>query len=154
MIQLKPITDKSWILTAEGQNIGILSQTTVGNYSLLSKGSNTVFSSRQELTNFFNDDIFNNVIETEKKEIASNLVNGYLVEEESVIEAESTDGLPLYYKNAKKTVLYSAGWYCLNFPKGYQPAFCPKLSTLQTYGFEGPFKSEEEMRLALRRLKS
>ena len=47
-------------------------------------------------------------------------------------------------------VYYAAGYYCINFEKGWKQANGPKLATLLKYGFTGPYKTEMEMRQQLR----
>jgi len=47
--------------------------------------------------------------------------------------------------------LYCAGYFCIHFDKGWVKSFCPKLVTLETYEYKGPFKTEIEMRQELSR---
>ena len=58
--------------------------------------------------------------------------------------------LPLFSKTANSDVLYAAGWYAINFEKGWKHGNCPKLSTLITYGYEGPFKTKIELKQRLK----
>ena len=44
----------------------------------------------------------------------------------------------LFAKTENSTVYYAAGWYAINFEKGWKHGNCPKLNTLVTYGYEGP----------------
>ena len=153
MTKLKPLSENSWLLSSNGINIGVLSKTQVGNYNLLIKGANSIFKNKEEISEFFKEDIFASIPEKSESSVITE-INGYPTNSELVIIATSSDGLPLFYKNQTKNVLFSAGWYCLDFPKGWQPALCPKLSTLQTHGYQGPYKTESEMRLFLKNLKS
>ena len=74
-------------------------------------------------------------------------INGYPVDFDNPSEVlVKGNKLPLFSKKATSDVYYSAGYYCLNFPKNWMPAYCPKLSTLETYDYAGPFKTELEMR--------
>ena len=61
------------------------------------------------------------------------------------------DDVPLYLKTESSDVLYAAGWYAINFDKAWKHGLCPKLQTLETYGFEGPGKTEMECRKELKR---
>ena len=54
-------------------------------------------------------------------------------------------------KTANSSVHFAAGYYCLQFPMGWRPSFCPRYDTLEKYTFAGPFKSEEDMNLVLKR---
>tara|TARA_A200000159_G_C7252495_1_gene309419 strand:- start:289 stop:630 length:342 start_codon:yes stop_codon:yes gene_type:complete len=62
------------------------------------------------------------------------------------------DGLPLFSKSRKSKSLYCAGYYCIQFAKGWVKSFCPKLITLQRYPFKGPFTTDLEMKETLARV--
>jgi hypothetical protein len=57
--------------------------------------------------------------------------------------------LPLFTKSIDSKSLYCAGYYVIKFDKGWVKSFCPKLITLQRYTYQGPFKTELEMRQVL-----
>lgn len=57
--------------------------------------------------------------------------------------------LPLFTKSDKSKSLYCAGFYIIQFEKGWVKSFCPKLITVERYPFKGPFKSALEMRTEL-----
>ena len=57
--------------------------------------------------------------------------------------------LPLFTKSEKSKSLYCAGYYIVRFEKGWVKSFCPKLITLERYPFQGPFKSDAEMKTVL-----
>ena len=60
--------------------------------------------------------------------------------------------LPLFTKSDKSKSLYCAGYYIIQFEKGWVKSFCPKLITVERYTTKGPFKSEIEMRQELSRV--
>ena len=62
--------------------------------------------------------------------------------------------LPLFTKSNKSKSAYCAGYYIIQFDKGWVKSFCPKLITIERYNFKGPFKTEIEMRQELRRAKN
>jgi hypothetical protein len=57
--------------------------------------------------------------------------------------------LPLFTKSGDSKSLYCAGYYVIKFDKGWVKSFCPKLITLQRYPYQGPFKTEIEMKQVL-----
>lgn len=57
--------------------------------------------------------------------------------------------LPIYSKSLKSKSLYCAGYYIIKFRKGWVKSYCPKLITLERYPYQGPFRTEEEMKNAL-----
>ena len=106
---------------------------------------------------FGNVKLFEEQIGTSAKIQDTYYIGGYAVDypDPFAIEEGHPDynpDLPLYSKIEGNTVYYSAGYYCINFEKGWKQANSPKLATLEKYGYEGPFKTELEMRQRLRQL--
>jgi len=60
--------------------------------------------------------------------------------------------LPLFTKSKDSKSLYCAGYYTIRFEKGWVKSFCPKLITLQRYEYQGPFKTDLEMKQVLSRV--
>jgi hypothetical protein len=156
-VKLKPITETSWLVLGDTDEtrIGLLTEIR-DKYVLMAQGEKKSFLSRKEVNTYFEENIFDNVAEpTVEAEVQKDYyINGYPVDfdgpNEVIIKGNK---LPLFSKKATSDVYYSAGHYCLNFPKNWMPAFCPKLSTLETYEFAGPFKTEMEMRSNLVKLR-
>jgi hypothetical protein len=152
-VKLKPITETCWLVIgdAEENKIGLLTEIR-SQYVLMVKGEKQQFINRKEVNKFFNEDVFCNVIESTTIEDVKKdyFINGYPVDfdmpNEVILKGNK---LPLFSKKASSDVYYSAGYYCLNFPKNWMPAYCPKLSTLEAYEYTGPWKTEMEMRLSL-----
>jgi len=158
-VKLKPITEKSWIvLTDDGlQRIALLSEQK-DKLVLIAKGAKTPFNSREEVNEFFKENIFDNLVEVvEEKTEVEYYINGYLVDFDLPFEVTDKlpehEHLPLYTKTAISTVKYAAGYYCFGSEKGWGPAFCPKLATVDKYECKGPFKSEKEMKAVLKKVR-
>lgn len=152
-VKLKPITETSWLVLGDTDDnrVGLLTEAR-NQYILMVKGEKQQFLNRKEVNTFFDQDVFNSVVETTKeKEVKTDyFINGFPVDFDSPHEVIiKGNKLPLYSKKSTSEVYYSAGYYCLNFPKNWMPAYCPKLATLETYEYAGPFKTEMEMRLSL-----
>ena len=156
-VKLKPITETSWLVLGDTDDtrIGLLTEIR-DNYILMAQGEKKSFLGRKEVNKYFKEDVFKNVLEPEIEEAVQKdyYINGYPVDfdgpNEVIIKGNK---LPLFSKKATSEVYYSAGYYCLNFPKNWMPAYCPKLSTLETYEYAGPFKTEMEMRSSLIKLR-
>jgi hypothetical protein len=156
-VKLKPITESSWLVIGDSEEtrIGLLTESR-SEYVLMVKGEKKKFLNKKEVNNYFSEDVFQSVIEAEepREEKKDYFINGYPVDfdypNEVILKGNR---LPLFSKKATSDVYYSAGYYCLNFPKNWMPAHCPKLSTLKTYEYAGPFKTEIEMRTELTRLR-
>ncbi len=152
-IKLKPITETAWLVLGDTDEIRIGLLTEIRNqYVLMIKGVKQQFINRKEVNKFFNEDVFENVVEpiVEENVKKDYFINGYPVDFDGPNEVLiKGNRLPLFSKKATSEVYYSAGYYCLHFPKNWMPAYCPKLSTLETYEYAGPFKTELEMRTSL-----
>jgi len=156
-VKLKPITEKSWLVLGdtEEMRIGLLSEIR-DQYVLMVKGEKKLFLSQKDVNGYFKENVFDNVVAVEPEEEVKKdyFINGYPVDFDSPHEVIiKGNKLPLFSKKPTSDVYYSAGYYCLHFPKNWMPAHCPKYSTLQTYEYAGPFKTEAEMRLALNKLR-
>jgi hypothetical protein len=156
-VKLKTITETSWLVLGDTDDIrvGLLTETR-DKYILMAAGEKKQFIDRKEVNKYFNEDIFKNVIDSNDESVTKRdyFINGYPVDfdgpNEVIIKGNK---LPLFNKKVTSEVYYSAGYYCLNFPKNWMPAFCPKLSTLELYEYAGPYKSELEMRSNLVKLR-
>jgi len=149
IIQLKEITESSWLVITEKEQekIGLLSEGYDGDLTLLSKGGKVDFNDRGEVTEFFAEPIFDNIVVTSLATDTEHTVKGYPVDFTNPFEADPEDeisDLPLYTKTKTSTVYHCAGYYCIRFPKGWADAYSPKLATLEKYEYVGPFKNELE----------
>lgn len=155
-IKLKPITESSWLVLGDTEETRIGLLTEIKNqYVLMVKGEKQQFINRKEVNNFFNEDVFENVIEESQAEEVKKtyFIKGYPVDFDKPNEVKSESKLPLFSKKASSDVYYSAGYYCLHFPKNWMPAYCPKLSTLESYEYAGPYNSEIDMKTNLMKLR-
>ena len=156
-VKLKPITETSWLVIGDTDDnkIGLLTKLR-DEYILMAKGEKKKFLDRKEVNKYFSENIFDNVLEFEQEinDKKDYFINGYPIDFETPHEVIIKGiKLPLFSKKETSNVYYSAGFYCLNFPKNWMPAFCPKLSTLETYEYAGPFKDEYLMKQELSRLR-
>ena len=160
MVKLKPITSTSWlVLTNDGlSKVGLLTKSH-SDYILLARATKAKFKNRAEINAFFQEDIFANLVEREELiEAKEYFIKGYPVDFDNPCEIETPvdveHDLPLYSKTETSSVYYCAGFYCISFPKGWISSYCPKYSTLAKYGYEGPFKSEEDRNHKMKQLKA
>ena len=60
--------------------------------------------------------------------------------------------LPLFKKKENSNTTYVAGYYIVKFSgMGWQHSFCPKFETFDKYETQGPFLSEWDMNLSLKK---
>jgi hypothetical protein len=158
MVVLKEITTKSWlVLTDEdGENLGLLSQHTSGRYILLSKAGKVEFADKEDISTFFEEDIFSKVVSPRIMDQEEFFINSYPVGHTNPVGADPDNlisELPLYTKSAASKIYHCAGYYCVLFPKGWVLRYNPKLATLGKYEYTGPFKTEMETKSHLSMLK-
>lgn len=152
-VKLKPITETAWLVIADDTKIGLLTETR-NQYLLMMRGEKQRFLNRKEVVSYFKEDVFNSVKDetTILDEERTFYVNGYPVNFNNPIEATMiTTDLPLFRKKETSNVYYCAGYYCIKFSDSWLHAFCPKLSTLQSYEYIGPFKTKLDLQVALKK---
>lgn len=156
MLKAKTVMpDKFWILeNFDGHRKG-----TMRNYPNPIVGNNTVLVNINNVENSYAD------INSACKELAIS----FFEDSKSSLESkeESVSGfptkcaafnptwdikrkLPVFTKTEKSKTLHAAGYYIINFETGWVQSFCPKVSTLDSNEFKGPYKDKLEMREQLR----
>ena len=147
------IKDKFWIVEENGQKLGTLQKQDNNGWIFLGKTSKETFQNKEDVVEKFGD-IFTidpKSIETPiEPEPAQYEVHGYPVNQKPynpVFDVQKQ--IPIYGKTPKSRSLFGAGYYIIQFPKGWRKAYCPKLITLQRYPFKGPMKSKIEMQQLL-----
>jgi hypothetical protein len=142
------IPNKSWLLETDGLKIGTLSKER-SSYSILKNGTKitvgTVKDVKEKLGIVFYDTV--KVSKADSKEFAVYEFPCGSKPFGSVYDIRKR--LPIYAKSTKSKSQYCAGYYVIKFRKGWVKSFCPKLITLQRYEYQGPFKTEFEMKQVL-----
>lgn len=154
-MKLKEITNRSWLIVSDDNiRVGLISEKNSGGYLLLADRSKIEFSNQQELNKFFDVDVFGQIeFEEFDSPATDHYIGGYPVNHNHPIEIPSVDGLPLFVKRPQNGAAFAAGYYCIKIPRGWRNGFCPKLSTLQSYPYYGPMKTEIEMKQKLKSLR-
>lgn len=149
-IHAKPIVDgKFWIVEQNGNKVGVLKITEQKKYVFSSKNSITTFENKKKIVEQFGPEFFI------KKSIVNKNVD--VVSDNSVYDYPTSTTpynplydvkrhLPLFTKSNKSKSIYCAGYYIIKFDKGWVRSFCPKLITIERYEYEGPFKTDLEMK--------
>lgn len=155
---LQQISDVAWLVHQGENKLGILNKDVQDHYFYITGKELLEFDNDNQVQEHFgNVKLFEEQIGTSAKVQDTYYIKGYAVDypDPFAIEEGHPDynpDLPLYSKIEGNTVYYSAGYYCINFEKGWKQANSPKLATLEKYGYEGPYKTELEMRQRLRAL--
>ena len=156
--KLQQISDVAWLVSQGDKKIGILNRDVQDHFTFISGQTIEIFADDKEVTKHFgNITLFEDQITEPLTAPDSFYICGYLVDYISPIPVDSSDPnyieeLPLYLKTSNSNVYYAAGWYCINFEKGWKHSHSPKLATLLKYGYEGPYKTELDCRAVMKRL--
>ena len=156
MIKAKPVLkDKFWIVENEGVRVGTLSVSD-DRYVLSSKTEGVrFFDNKRQLEKSIGKTVFEATVTSERSaNIEEKEVYGYPTSTtpyNTLYDVKRK--LPLFTKSIKSKSLYCAGYYIIRFDKGWVQSHCPKLITLERYEYQGPFKSEFEMKQELSRAK-
>jgi len=145
------VPNKFWILENGGEKLATLSKEKKG-YSLLCRGQKFEVHDLKEIKERFGITLSEDISKKEKvtkpplpTEIYGFPTNGKAYGPLWNVQKR----LPIYAKSSKSKSLYCAGYYVIQFRKGWVKSFCPKLITLERYPYKGPFKTDLEMRTVL-----
>lgn len=85
----------------------------------------------------------------ETKDRVQQELDGFPVKHSNIFNIER-EPLLSYTKLENSLDRYAAGYFGIKFKEIHQPSFCPRISTLTSYEFIGPFKTTLEMQHAIR----
>lgn len=85
----------------------------------------------------------------ETKDRVQQELEGYPIKHSSVFNIELEPVLS-YTKLEHSQDRYAAGYYGIKFKETFQPSFCPRISTITSYEYVGPFKTTLELQHAMR----
>jgi len=150
------IKDRFWILSKEGKSIGMLNK--LGEMFVVTEnGHKSAFENKKNLLKkyplrfikFGKEDTRDTKVEGDVYNYPINTKSGY----NTIFDLARK--LPMFTKRNDSKCWFCAGHYIINFNKiGWTTAYCPKLITLDRYGYKGPYKSVEDAKEALKYVKS
>ena len=150
----KPILEnRFWILESDGEKVGTICRQEDRRYMYSCPDGTRIFDNQQQLQkNFSGEWMWGSTVSApkEEKENEDNSVYDYpskFKPYNMVFDVKRK--LPLFNKSKKSKSLYCAGYYIIQFEKGWVRSYCPKLLTLDSYPFKGPFRTSLEMKTEL-----
>lgn len=150
-LHAKPIIEnKFWIVEKDGEKFATLRKNEDNRFVLSNELGIKIYDTKESLTRQFGKNFFVAKIVKEADGAEPNEVHGYATStspHNAMFDIKRK--LPLFTKSGDSKSLYCAGFYVIKFDKGWVKSFCPKLITLQRYKYQGPFKTEFEMRQVL-----
>lgn len=147
------IPNKSWIVEDDGVKVGTLNKEKKG-FSFYRRGVKIEIQDAGEVKRQFGlnqiDELTKKVSKAQtKREVSLEIYDYPTASKPHNPVYNIVKKLPIYAKSGKSKSLYCAGYYVIKFRKGWVKSFCPKLITLERYPYQGPFKTETEMRSVL-----
>lgn len=159
-VKAKPlVSNKFWIVEAQGQKLGTLQKNGSDSWVFLNKlESKRETHDQQSLVDRFENKL--EFVDSKPVSKFAEQIHSIPGEQWEVYEYpvntrpynpvyDVQKQLPIYTKTLKSKSNFCAGYYIIKFPKGWRKAFCPKLITLQRYEYQGPMKSKTEMQQVL-----
>jgi len=150
-IHAKPIIEnKFWIVEKNGTKFATLRKNENNRFVMSNELGIQVYDNKESLTKKFGKEFFIAKIIKEADNALPNEVHGFGTSAEphnAMYDIKRK--LPLFTKSPDSKSLYCAGFYVIKFEKGWVKSFCPKLITLQRYEYQGPYKTELEMKQVL-----
>lgn len=149
-LHAKPIiADKFWIVEKDGEKFATLRKNEDNRFVMSNELGIKIYETKEKLTKEFGKDFFIKIVK-EADSSGPNEVHGFpssTTPHNSMFDVKRK--LPLFTKSEDSKSLYCAGYYVIHFDKGWVKSFCPKLITLQRYEYQGPYKTELEMKQVL-----
>ena len=144
------IENKFWIVEKDGEKFATLRKSDDNRFVMSNEAGIKIYETKKSLTDQFGKDFFVAKIIKEADDAEPNEVHGYATStapHNAMFDVKRK--LPLFTKSSDSKSLYCAGYYVIKFDKGWVKSFCPKAITLQRYEYQGPFKTELEMKQVL-----
>lgn len=155
---LQQISDVAWLVHRGNERVGLLNKDVQEHFTFISGKEMVTFDDETQVRQHFgNITLFEEKINEPTQKQDAYYIRGYEVDypEPFALEenhADYREDLPLYTKIEGGNVYYAAGYYCINFEKSWKYANGPKLSTLEKYGYEGPFRHQIDARQRVKQL--
>jgi hypothetical protein len=137
------IKDKFWILEENAKRVGMMNFKD-NNYTINLKRKDLVVQSEDELKNMGIEFVVRDLTHGGHLEVM-----GYPTDQEEVFNVKDIDGFPTFTKKAESKSIHVAGWYGLKFKNGWCTSLCPRLSTVKTNVYAGPFKTKMDLKVVL-----
>ena len=155
-IHAKPIVDgKFWIVEENGTKVATLHKKENNKFVLSSISGEMMFNKKDDLTKQFGKDFFLKNTKVKVTAAPDSECHGFPTSVRPYNAMyDVRRKLPLFTKSNASKSLYCAGYYTIKFNKGWVKSWCPKLITLERNPYNGPFKTELEMKAVLANAKS
>lgn len=146
-LQATIVQDQSWILSAQGERWGLLSEQPDHTYSYLSTKGILHVNSISELESHLSVQIVW-VPKAATCEVKEQQVHNLPIKHDQALDV-ITEPFVSYKKAVNSETRFAAGYWILKFSTGWSGSLSPKCDTLMEYEHQGPFQSKLEMNTIL-----
>ena len=144
MIKATELTPKSWLLSTSAKKLGLLRKTINEGYAIIGGPYNGEYTKLEDLEKIAKQSI--EFIKSKKKEEkAQSFIEGYPVKHNNIFLVENDANYCVYTKKEGSQDYYGAGYFCIQFKGTWQGSYCPRIKTLDSHPWIGPFKTKIEM---------
>lgn len=158
LTQLQQISDVAWLVRQGEKRLGILNKDIQEKFFYITGKESVKFDNEKAVVKHFgNVHLFTKQVDEPTVLSEEFFIKGFQIDYDNPYPLDTShpdydERVPLYTKTADSNVYYAAGWYGINFEKGWKRAKGPKYVTLATYGYIGPFKTEIECKIEVKKL--
>jgi hypothetical protein len=137
------IKDKFWILEENAKRVGMMNFKD-DNYTINLKRKDFVAHDANELKRLGIEFVVRDLTQGGNIEVM-----GYPTDQEEVFNIKEIDGYPTFTKKSQSKSAHVAGWYGLKFKNGWVCSLCPRVTTIKTNVFVGPYKTKMDLKVVL-----
>ena len=142
-VKLQQISEDAWIVNDDTKRVGILHKTIQDKFTYVDKTETILYDSEADVKEAFqNKFLFRNTNKLDINQPATFYIKGYEVDYPNPVPVDPShkdymEEIPLFAKTENSDVYYAAGWYAINFEKGWKHG-------------NGPFKTKIELKQRLK----
>lgn len=149
-MKLKSLNENTWLIHDQS-GTSLVTKKNSGSYFVVKDHQVSHLDTADSVNALFNADIVGSVTSDSNVQYDAQpfMVSGYPTCVDAPYPVDDDyNALPVFAKREGSTVAFCAGYYVVRSPKAWRQLFCPKLSTLETRPFVGPFKTPQAMKKA------
>lgn len=141
-----------WVIEDSGTKVG-----TIHNgdnvFTVTFRGGLKRFNDLKELENELDISLeIKGNVKVPSKEV--DYVFGYPTNWNRVYNKKLDGVIPVFTKQEKSSSYHVAGHWAVKFPNGWTQTFCPRLNTIKSYNHIGPYKTLDELNVAMKKKRS
>lgn len=147
-LQATNVQDQTWIISHQGERLGLLSAHADGAYQFLGKGVHIQVNTLDDLESELGAPIVWVTKAETSDAVKTTQVHNLPIKHESAVDVHMTPYVS-YKKTQSSDTRFAAGYWILKFSTGWSGSLSPKCDTLSEYEHQGPFQSKLEMNTIL-----